>query len=342
MGTAIGDLLERQSISLTDLNGQTIAVDSYNILYQFLSSIRGPDGQPLMDSKRRVTSHLTGLLYRTANLVEKGIRPVFVFDGTPHALKAETLKARNTIRTEAFQKHEKALQEGNLEDAKKFGSRALRLSTEMISDAQELLEAMGLPIVRAPGEGEAQAAYMAKAKIADGCSSQDYDSLLFGAPVFYRNIAVSGRKKLPGRNVWVDVEPEKILLEENLQKLGISRQKLVWLGMLVGTDFNEKFPKVGPKTALKLVQENDSFENICTAAKFEPEFDYREIEKIFLEPAFTEKVEIEFKPLNREKLLSFLCDERDFSRERVENVLNKLAPKLEEKGKQSSLKKWIG
>ncbi|MFH0714444.1 MAG: flap endonuclease-1 [Candidatus Diapherotrites archaeon] len=341
MGTAIGALLEKQNISLSDLDGQTIAIDSYNIIYQFLSSIRGPDGQPLMDAKGRVTSHLTGLLYRTSNLIEKGIKPVFVFDGKPHELKAETLKARHAIRTEAIEKHEKALQEGDMESAKKFGSRALKLTDEMLKDARFLLEALGLPVVQAPSEGEAQASYMALHKIVDACSSQDYDSLLFGAPVLLRNIAVGGRKKLPGRNVWIDVEPERIVLEENLQRLKISRQKLVWLGILIGTDFNEKFPKIGTKTAIKLVQEHDSFEEICKAAKFAPEFDYREIEKIFLEPEYNEKADVEFKPLDREKVLQFLVDERAFSRDRVESVLNRLEPKLEEKGKQSNLKKWF-
>lgn len=341
MGTQIGDLLEKKEISLDNLNGLLLGVDSYNIIYQFLSSIRGIDGTPLMDSKGNITSHLTGLLYRTTNLLEKGVKPVFVFDGIPHKLKKETLKKRTAIRTEAFSKHEKALKEGDIAEAKKYGSRALKLSKEMIEDAKLLLSYMGLPVLVARSEGEAQISYMAEKGDLFGVISQDFDSLLFGTPRLYRNITVSGKRKLPGRNVYIDVSPELIELEANLKALKIDRKKLIWLAILVGTDFNEKFPKIGPKTALKLVQNNNSFEEIIKESKFEPDFDFKKVEEIFLKPSFTSNYKIEFKPPDRGKIREFLCEQHDFNISRVDSALDKLEKKAEEKGQQQSLDKWF-
>ena len=342
MGTDLGDLVGKEEISLDYLQGRKVGIDSYNIIYQFLSSIRGQDGIPLMDSNGNVTSHLTGLLYRTTNLLEKGIKPVFIFDGIPPELKKETLKKRSQIRTEAIEKHEKALKEGNLEEAKKYGSRALKLTPEMVEDAKLLIRAMGLPVIQAPSDGEAQIAYMCQQNVLYGCVSQDFDALLFGAPVVFRNITISGKRKVAGKNFYIDVSPEKIVLENVMKQLKINRQKLIWLGILIGTDFNEKFPKIGPKTALKLVQGNDSFEEIIKETKYEPGFDYKGVEKIFLEPSCSADYKIEFSAPDKDAVIDFLCNRHDFSKERVESALTKISEKSAEKGNQSRLDAWFG
>lgn len=340
MGTAIGDILEKEEIKLDYLKERTVGVDSYNILYQFLSVIRGGDGTSLMDSRGRVTSHLTGLLYRTINLLEKDIKPVFVFDGEPPKLKGKTLAERKKIRTDAAKKFKKAQQEGKDEDARKYGQQAVKLTKEMIEGAKKLIDLMGLPIVQAPSEGEAQIAAMVQKGDLYGCVSQDYDALLFGTSFLFRNITVSGKRKAPGRNYYYEVFPEKIELKKTLEKLVVDRRKLIWMGILVGTDFNEKFPKVGAKTALKLVQQHNSFEEIIKETGHEPKFDYKEIESIFMKPAFSENYKIEFKEPKYEEIKSFLVGEHDFSAERVENALKKLQEKAEEKGKQSRLGQW--
>ncbi len=342
MGTAIGELCVKEEISLDYLKGKTLGVDAHNIIYQFLSSIRGPDGTPLMDQDGNVTSHLTGLLYRTTNLLEKGIKPVFVFDGKPHDLKAETIIERHKIRTEATQKHEQALKDGNMEDARKFGSRSLKLTPQMIEDAKTLLNLMGLPIIVALQDGEAQISQMCSNGNLAGCVSQDYDSLLFGAPQVFRNITVAGRRKVPGKNFYVDVSPEKIDLEKTLTTLGISREKLIWIGLLIGTDFNEKFPLIGPKKALALVKKHDSFEDIIKETNFAPSFDYKEIEQIFLNPPYEKDFDISFKAVQKESVIDFLCAKHGFNEERVDSALKKIEAKTSEKGSQSNLSKWFG
>ncbi len=340
MGSPIGDIVPREKIELKSLLNKKLAIDSHNIIYQFLSSIRGEDGQPLKDSKGKVTSHLAGLFYRTANLYEYGIKPLFVFDGKPSELKAKTLAKRHEARTRAFEMHEKALEEGNLEEAKKFGARALKLDAEMIEESKELVKALGFPVVEAQGEGEAQASWLVISRIADGVVSQDYDSLLFGAPVIYRNIAVTGRRKLPNRNVWVDSEPEKILLERTLAENSISRNQLIWIAMLLGTDFNDKVPKIGVKTALKLVKGAKTFEEVLSKGGISVDFDWLEIEKIFLEPRINKDLQISFSQPDKEKLISFLCEKHDFSFERVSRTIDKMIEKSSERSQQKTLGDW--
>lgn len=342
MGTAIGELLHKEEIELKSLAGRIMGFDSYNVLYQFISIIRSADGAPLMDSHGNITSHLAGLLYRTINLMEIGIKPVFVFDGKPHKLKTLTLEERNKIRTDAQEKYETAKAAGKHEEARKFAQQASRLTDEMLADAKKLIEFMGLPIVQATGEGEAQLAGMIADGTIYGAVSQDYDSLLFGAKRAFRNITITGKRKLPGKNVYIDIKPEMIDLDKNLSALQIDRKKLVWLGILIGTDFNEKFPNIGPKKALALVQKHNSFEEIIAETNFTPKFDYREIEGIFMEPDYTKTYKVEFKEPQNEKIIEFLCKQHDFSEERIKHALNKLNEKSEETHKQSRLETWFG
>lgn len=340
MGTPIGSLIERKEISLDSLSGKTIAIDSFNIMYQFLSSIRGEDGNPLMDANGNITSHLSGLFYRSFNLLQKNISPVFIFDGKHHELKTKTVQARNKIRTDAALEQKKALEEGDMEKARMYGSRALFLNQHMLKDAKELIEAMGFPIIQAPSEGEAQIAYMVQEGKVYGGVSQDYDSLLFGSPRILRNITVSGKRKIPSRNAYITISPEMIILEEAIEKLNISRQKLIWLAILIGTDFNEKFPKIGPKTALKLVQKHERFEDIITDTSYEVNFDWKEVEEIFLKPEFNDDYKIEFKTPDKQKIMKFLVDEHGFDSDRVENTLDKVLLQQKEQKAQSKLGMW--
>jgi len=344
MGVNISELVEKQDIELDFLAGKRVGVDSYNMLYQFLASIRGPDGMPLADTHGNVTSHLTGLFYRTLNMMGQGIKPVYVFDGKPSQLKSKTLAKRREVRTDAESKSSTALKEGNLEEAQKFGSRALRLTPDMVNEAKEMLTLMGVPVVEAPQEGEAQASVMVSKGQLFGAVSQDFDCLLFGATHLFRNIGITGKRKVAGKNFYVEVKSQHIELANVLTQLKIDRKKLIWLGILVGTDFNEKFPRIGPKTALKLVQNHKTFEEIIKETEYEPDFDYKEIEELFTHPVSVSVPAASLEPTkpDKEKIMKFLVDKHDFSADRVGSTLDEFLKKKDEKDKQKSLGAWFG
>ena len=342
MGVQLGDIVIKEPLELSSLAGRKVAIDAYNALYQFLSIIRQKDGTPLMDSKGHVTSHLSGIFYRTARLLEVGIKPIYVFDGQPPALKGRVLGERAEIRLAANEKWQKAKAAGDFEGARKYAQASSRLTGEMVAESKELLEAMGLPFVQAPSEGEAQAAWMAREHKVDLCCSQDFDALLFGAPQLARNLTISGRRKLPGKDVYVDVEPELIDLEASLKALGIDRKKLIWIGILIGTDFNEGVKGIGPKKALKIVQGVSSLAEAVEASKGEFEVEPAEIEQFFLHPPVEENAKVEFGVPDRKKLVEFLCKKHDFSEERIGGVADAIAKKASEKGEQSSLGNWVG
>jgi flap endonuclease-1 len=307
---------------LDELSGKTFAVDAYNALYQFLAIIRGPTGAPLMDRQGRVTSHLSGLLYRTTNLAERGIRLVYVFDGVPPTLKEIEIKRRRAVKEEAIVKYEKAISRGEVEEAKRYAQATVSLKDMMVEDAHRLLEYLGVPYVQAPSEGEAQAAYMAACGDVWAAVSQDYDSLLFGATKLVRNLAISGKRKLPMREAYVQVDPEIIELTATLGSLGLTREQLIDLGILIGTDFNpDGFKGIGPKTALKLIRENGSIEGITENPDFKPPPNLNRIRQIFLKPEVTSNYTLQWREPRIEELVRFLCGERDFNEERVRTAV---------------------
>jgi flap endonuclease-1 len=344
LGVNLRDLVPKTIVRLDDLSGKSIAIDAYNALYQFLAIIRQPDGTPLKDATGRVTSHLSGLLYRTSNLVEMGIKPIYVFDGTPPALKAVEIKRRVKAKEEAMIKYEHALKEGKIEEAHMYAQATSRLKDYMAEDSKKLLDLMGIPWVQAPSEGEAQAAHLVKRGDADYCASQDYDSLLFGAPKLVRNVTISGRRKLPSKNVFIEVVPEVVELENVLKECGITYEQLVDIGILIGTDFNPDGIKgLGPKTALKLIKEHGNIENALPHLK-NAEFpvEHQRIREIFLNPKVTDNYKIESKETDIEDVVNFICRERDFSEDRVRKAIEKMQKGITKQKGKTTLEKWFG
>ena len=332
------------TVKLEDLSGKIIAVDAFNALYQFLSIIRQPDGTPLKDSTGKVTSHLSGLFYRTSNLVEMGIKPAYVFDGPPPVLKRMEIERRRQFKVEAAVHYEKAVAKGDMAKARMFAQATSSMKDYMKDDAMKLLDLMGLPWVKAPSEGEAQAAFMTRKGDADYCASQDYDSLLFGAPKLLRNVTISGRKKLPSKNVYVDVIPELVELDKVLKECEITREQLVDVGILIGTDFNPDGIKgLGPKTALKLIRQHQTLEKALPHIK-NAQFPHPpdSIREIFLHPDVRDDYTLEWKEPDIEGIVNFLVREKDFTEDRVRKSLDKmLQGATKEKGK-TTLEKWFG
>ncbi|MCD6095005.1 MAG: flap endonuclease-1, partial [Thermoprotei archaeon] len=275
-------------------------------------------------------------------LLEKGIKPVYVFDGKPPEMKDLEILKRMKIKKEAEKKYEEALRRGDLEAARKYAQRALRLTEPMVRSAKMLLELMGIPYVQAPSEGEAQAAYMTRKGDAWATASQDYDSLLFGAPRLVRNLTISGRRKLPGKDVYVEIKPEIIDLEESLRTLGITREQLIDIAILLGTDYNPDGVKgVGPKRALRLIKTYKSLEKVLPIVNGEFPVDPLEIRKFFLNPSVTDNYVIEWREPDKEGLIKFLCKEHDFSENRVEKAIRRLEKAMRQIRTQSSLEEWF-
>ncbi len=339
MGVDISDILIKHETKIEDHSGMTMAVDSYNIIYQFLSSIRQPDGTPLMDNAGNVTSHLSGLFYRTVSLISAGLRLVYVMDGKPSSLKGNTLQERRLMREKNILELKKAEEAGDEERIRSLSGRINYLTSSMIDECRELLEAMGIPVVQARSEGEAQASYMNAQGAVDGVISQDYDCLLFGARRVFRNMTFSGRRKVPGRNFYVNVRPEYIDLEENLSNLAIDRRQLVWIGILTGTDFNRGVERVGAKTGLNLVRKGKTLKEILEMKNAHID-SLEEVEDIFLNPPHEEWGDIQQRSPDRELIMKILCDRHNFSHDRVSPYIDTLA-RLFSKGAQKSLDRFF-
>ncbi len=343
MGVQLGDLVQAREVGFEELAGKRIAIDAFNTLYQFLSIIRQPTGEPLRDSQGRVTSHLSGILYRNANLIEYGVLPVYVFDGEPPRLKSKVIKERNQLRERAREEWERALREERYEEAWSKAVQSAKLTDEMLADAKRLLSLLGIPYVDAPAEGEAQAAHMARRGDVFAAGSQDYDSLLFGSPRLVRNLTITGRRKLPRKKAYVEVRPEIITLDEVLRSLGVSREQLIDIAILIGTDYNPGGVEgIGPKKAYSLIKEYGSAERALEAKGIEIDFDVAEIRELFLHHRVSEEYRLEWRIPDKEGVISFLCGERDFSRERVEKALEKMEKALKVTRAQRSLDAWFG
>lgn len=342
MGVDFKDLVPKTPVKLEDLSGKIIAIDAYNAIYQFLSIIRQPDGTPLKDSTGHITSHLSGLFYRTSNLVELGLKPIYVFDGIPPTLKAAEIERRKAVKVQAIASYEKAAVTGDKDKMRMFAQAATSMKDYMLDDSRKLLDFMGLPWVNAPSEGEAQAAHMTKKGDADYCASQDYDSLLFGAPKMLRNITISGRRKRG--NAYIEVVPEVMELEKTLKETGLTYPQLIDVGILVGTDFNPDGIKgLGPKTALKLIKQYGNLEralpNIKNASfPVEPNC----IRQVFQHPEIADNYKLEWREPDVEAIVDLMCRKKEFSEDRIRKSLEKMTQGSKKQKSKMTLEKWFG
>ena len=342
MGVNLSPIVEADPVELSGLRGRTVAVDAYNTIFQFLSIIRQPDGRPLTDDEGRVTSHLSGLLYRTSNLIENGIEPAFVFDGKPSELKAGTIEERIARREKARREYEQALEEGDMKKAFSKAQQTSRMTPDVLESSKELLRLMGIPVVQAPSDGEAQAAYMCMKGDVYAAASQDYDSILFGAPLLVRNLTISGRRKMPGKNVYKTVVPEIVDTGRMLSGLGVTREQLVDVCIMIGTDFNPGVPGIGPKKGLKLIQKHGTLEAVIDANGYDVP-GYEDVREIFLNGPKSDDYSVRHGAVDEQGVLD-LMTQRGFSQDRVRTVLNKIeaSRKAEsERRKQRSLDSWF-
>jgi flap endonuclease-1 len=341
MGLDLKPLLTPGPLKLSELADRVVAIDAYNTIYQFLSIIRGPTGELLTNSKGEVTSHLSGLFYRNANLMMDNIKPIYVFDGKANELKRAEIEHRNKLKKEAAQKYQLAIEEGRMEDARKYSTRTAVLTDKMVEDSKKMLSYLGIPYIQAPSDGESAASYLTRQDMAFAVASQDYDSILFGAKKLVRNLAISGKRKVPSRKTYIDIEPEILEHDKVLHETGLTHEQLVDVGILIGTDFNPGgFPGIGPKTAIKLIKENGRLEDVKKIKNLLPQVPYQEIRNIFLNPEVPKVDKIEFGEVDRQEVLDFLCVNKSFSTDRVSSTLDKLQKSIA--NRNQSLEQWFG
>lgn len=324
MGLQIGDIVPRHEVKLEDLKGKIIAVDAFNAIYQFLSSIRQPDGVPLMDSKKRVTSHLSGLFYRNMSLMSEGIKLIYVFDGEYHELKGKTHEIRDDAKQEMREKYDKAKEEEDLDSMYKYSRGYMKLTKEMIEESKELLEAMGIAVVQAPGEGEMQCAELVKSGEAYAVASQDYDALAVGGNRLIQNLTLARTRKTVSGTIYI--APEMLEYSKVLNALDIDADQFISLAVLVGTDFNPGGVRgIGPKKAITLVKEKkypvQIFKELEESGRLN--FDWKEVFEIFKKPN-VKKMKITFPKFDSEKIKRILVEEHEFSEERVDKQIDKM------------------
>jgi len=331
MGVNLTELVQSaKPIGFEDLAGKCIAIDAYNTMYQFLSIIRDRfTGEPLKDSKGMVTSHLSGIFYRTARMLEHRIEPVYVFDGKPPAFKKRTTEARNRVREEARKKWEQAVEKKDYEAVRRYSQQASKLTKDMIDEAKKLLDSMGIPWIQAPSEGEAQAAAMVRKGQAWSTGSQDWDSLLFATPRFVKNLTITGRRKVPRKEKYIEIVPELVELDGVLRGLGISQEQLIVLGILVGTDYNPGGIKgIGPKKALDLVKQHkrNTLEGAIGSVEWSAEASAEDIFNFFRDPPVDEIGPDKLKQgnLDLDGLKKVMVEEHEFSEDRLEGTLKRL------------------
>jgi flap endonuclease-1 len=338
MGFKLADLVPKKEISFEDLAYKRIAVDASNMLYQFLTSIRQRDGSPLTNSEGKITSHLVGLFSRIPNLMQKKLKLCFVFDGKPPLLKVKEREEREHRKQIAEKKLKEAKEAEDEELMYKYSKQTVRLTEEIINESKTLMKYLGLPIIQAPSEAEAQASYICKQKDVWAVSSSDHDCLLYGAPRVLQNLTLSTRKRMPNGS-YVQITPEIIELNDVLNTLKIDHEKLLSLAILVGSDFNVGGVRgIGPKKALEIVKKFNTPVQLFNQIK--PDFDWKEIISLFKNMPIKKDYKLEWKEPDYEKIKKFLVDSYDFSEERVEITLSKLTSKKTDK-KQTGLKDFI-
>ena len=327
MGVKLKDIIEPEEINFKDLKGRTVSIDAFNTLYQFLSTIRQSDGRPLSDVNGNITSHLSGILYRNSSMIEKDIKPIYVFDGTPSKLKQETINQRRQIRQDSEKKWKEALAKQDTAEARKYAMRSSKLSPYIIESSKKLLTMMGIPYVEAYGEGEAQAAYLVANGDAWAVASQDYDCLLFGAKRVVRNLAINSNLG----------NLEYYNLKRVLSELNITREELIDMGILIGTDFSEGLKGVGAKTALKLAKKGELKSKLAKLQE-ESTHDISEVREIFLNHNVNTDYKIKWKKPAKDDIIDFLCGEHGFSQDRVSKACDKLKNL---NSSQKSLEDWF-
>ena len=325
MGCNLRDLANAEDTTVEAMRGKRVGIDSFLLAFQFLTTIRDRsptgDGGPLKSDNGKVVAHLMGFLSRASMMLAKGVKPVFIFDGSHPDLKKDEMDARRAKREQAEADWKAALEVGDFATAQKMAQRCVKYTPEMVEESIEMLTLMGIPAFRAKAEGEAQAAVMAANGQLDAVATQDWDALLYGAPVVIRNLTSDGSKRM-GRVI----RAQRIELSQLLTENELTRDQLIDLAIMIGTDFHPGIKGIGPKTGLKLIKEYSTIEAVCEAKGKDISDRLDEIREVFRNHPVVEVDDDFLKQgdVDVEGLKKFLVEDRQFSLKRFDNAMDLL------------------
>jgi len=329
--------------------GRKIAIDASMTLYQFLIAVRqdGPGGQ-LQNMDGEITSHLTGLFYRTIGMMEQGIKPVYVFDGKPPVLKSHELEKRKARIAKNAAEMEAARAADDQEAIVKCERRSVRVTKEQNQDAMKLLRLMGVPVVEAPGEAEAQCAELCKGGKVYATATEDMDALTFGTPILVRHMTMS-KERQKKFNI------HEYNLKEALEEMDYTMDQFLELCILMGCDYTESIRGIGPKKAFTYLKKYGSIENFLPELEkikdgkgnikftIPKDFLYKEAAELFKKPDVipAEKCKLEWTEPKKDLLIKYMVEDKGFQLERMEKGIRRIQASRR-KGSQKRLESFFG
>jgi flap endonuclease-1 len=276
MGNAdLRGLAVLSEMSWDAVSGSVVAVDAHNWLYRYLTTtVKWTNDEVYTTEAGEEVANLVGVVQGLPKFLDHDLTPVFVFDGGVTGLKDDEVAKRRERRERAEKRLTDAKERGDAVEAARLEARTQRLTDVILQTTRDLLGLLDVPLVDAPAEGEAQAAYMARRGDVDYAGSEDYDSLLFGAPLTLRRLTSKGK-------------PELMDLDATLDHHGITLEQLIDVAVLCGTDFNPGVDGVGPKTALQAVKTHDDLWGVLDAEEWQVEHADR-VRGLFRDPPVTD------------------------------------------------------
>jgi len=253
-----------REVDFKSLHGRKIAIDASMAIYQFLIAVRsgGPNQQAVMltNSDGETTSHIQGMFNRTNRFLIEGLKPIFVFDGKAPAMKSGELEKRREKRKKAEVELKKAVDDENVEEMDKHSKRLARAGRKENEDCKRLLQLMGVPVIVAPMEAEAECAALCKAGLVYATGTEDMDALTFATPVLIRKLTFANQTA-KGAKI------QQMNYKKAIEGLELTHEQFVDLCILLGCDYCDTIRGIGPKTALKLIRQHGSIEKIITSLK---------------------------------------------------------------------------
>jgi flap endonuclease-1 len=320
---ALRDIAVIEEIPYDEVEG-VIAVDAHNWLYRYLTTtVKWTASEKYTTADGTEVANLIGIVQGISRFFEEDVTPVMVFDGGPSQLKADEIESRREQRETYEEQLETAREEGDQVAIAQLESRTQRLTPTIQETSRELLELLGVPVVEAPAEGEAQAAHILKQGDADYVGSEDYDALLFGAPLTLRQLTSKS-------------DPELMDLEATLERHELTLEQLIDAAILIGTDFNEGVSGIGPKTAISEITEHGDLWSVLEARGDTVEYGDR-VRQLFRDPDVTDDYAFEtsIEP-DVEAARAYVTDEWGVDADEVARSFER----IEEHSTQTGLDRW--